>query len=633
MEKAINLSDVRVRGVFWGPRIDMIRKNVLKYQWDILNDNVPGAESHCIRNFRIATGLEEGEYVGMVFQDSDLAKWIEAAAYALEIERDPELEALVDGAVELIEKAQQIDGYLNTYYTVKEPGRRWTNFRDGHELYCAGHMMEAAVAYYEATGKRRLLDVMLHMVRYIDSIIGAEEGKLHAYPGHQEIELALTRMYGVTGDVTMLKLASYFLNARGGDYFEREERDVASFVNLAYDRRYAQNHMPVLEQDHFVGHAVRALYMATGMAEFAAQTSDERFAEACERLFDNMAARRMYLTGGVGSSSHQESFTFDYDLPGDRAYAETCASVALCFFARAMLKLSPDGKYADAMERALYNTCLAGMALDGRHFFYVNPLEVVPEASELRKDTQHVLSERPSWFKCACCPPNLMRLVLSLGKYAFGGAGDTAFVHLYMSGEAKIPLDGQEASFSVETEYPVMGAVRIRPEGGRYILALRIPAWSAADYTICVNGSPAQAAYRTGYAYLNRTWRTGDEVMLTLSVAPRRTYANPLLRAANGCIAVERGPLVYCLEEADNGKHLNALILPEEAPLFEEARPKLLDGIVRILADGYAENCDPHRPLYSPKKSGRASHRLIFIPYHVWANRGPNEMRVWVRAQ
>jgi DUF1680 family protein len=372
--------------------------------------------------------------------------------------------------------------------------------------------------------------------------------------------------------------------------------------------------------------------MASGMAEFAAETGDRRFAEACERLFDNMAARQMYLTGGVGSSDYQESFTFDYDLPGDRAYAETCASVALCFFTRAMLRLSPDGKYADVMERALYNTCLAGMALDGQHFFYVNPLEVVPEASAHRQDTRHVLPERPRWFKCACCPPNLMRLVLSLGKYAFGGNGDTAFVHLYVSGEAKVPLEGREVPLSVETGYPLDGVVHIRPGEGRYTLALRIPKWSEEDYSICVNGSPANFDYRTGYAYLDRVWKPGDEVTLKLLVAPRITYANPLLRAANGCVAVERGPLVYCLEEADNGKNLNALILPDQASLREEARPELLGGIVRIDSEGYLETCDPHRPLYSPERSDRSPHSLVFIPYYAWANRGPNEMRVWVRS-
>ncbi len=630
--KTAQCEKIGIYGGFWGDRVDMIRRDVLRYQWKILNDQVEGAApSHCIENFRIAAGQLQGEFQGMVFQDSDLAKWLEAVAYALEAEPDPELEALADGAIALVEAAQQPDGYLNTYFTVKEPTRRFTNFRDCHELYCTGHMIEAAVAYYQATGKRRLLDIMERMVACIHAHIGPEKGKLHVIPGHQEIELALTRMYTVTWDETLLKLAGYFLYRRGtapDPFVEPKE----SFFGTEHDAAYCQNHQPVLEQERFVGHAVRALYMAVGMAKYGLYAQDAPMLAACDRLFDNMVERQMYVTGSVGSSSHDEAFTFDYDLPGDRAYAETCASIALCFFARAMLDVRADRKYGDAMERALYNTCLAGMSLDGTRFFYVNPLEVAPEECHRRADMSHVLTVRPQWFACACCPPNLVRLLLSLGRYALGHQHNTVYVHLYVNCGAELLLEQTSAKLSIQTNYPCDGRVILRPEGGRYTLALRIPAWAEDSWTITIDGKRMQnIRLEQGYALLDREWTQGTEVCLALPMDPRLVYANPLLRDCNGKVCVECGPQVYCMEVRDNGALLTACILDSAAPLALGEPGTAPDRNRAVYAKGYKEVTDAARPLYSNQPAPWQPANFVFIPYYTWANRGENEMQVWVR--
>lgn len=639
--KKLSVPDIKKVSIdengFFGRLIDLVRDKVIPYQWETLNDRVEGAApSHCIENFRIAAGESQGEFYGCVFQDSDLAKWIEAVAYSLMTKPNPELEKTTDEVIDLIARAQQPDGYLNTYYTVKEPGKRWTNLRDNHELYCAGHMMEAAVAYYYATGKRKLLDVMTRMAYHIDSVIGPEEGKLHGYPGHEEIELALISMYGATKDPLMLKLAKYFIDERG-----REPK----FFNLEAEKRegrkprwedrgyYAQWHLPVREQTALEGHAVRALYLATGMADVARETGDETLLRACETLFDNLIKRRMYITGGVGSTVHGEAFTFDYDLPNDTVYAETCASIALCFFARAMLQMKPDSKYADVLETALYNTCLAGMSLDGRNFFYVNPLEVWPEASHKAQIRRHVLPVRPKWFGCACCPPNLARLIASIGKYIYTIDSDRVYMNLYIDGESELDTASGSVKISVETKYPLDGEVKIKPSAGKYALCLRIPAYADGKYSISVNGKAYDAPVENGYAVLDREWSEGDVIDLSISVVPHRVYANVNVRADAGRVAVRRGPIVYCLEEADNGKPIAGLRLPRDAELKEEYKPDKLCGIVEITADGYAYVPDEDDTLYRTKPPKCVPAKLTFIPYYTWANRGEGEMSVYVLEQ
>lgn len=630
-----DVRDVRIEAGLLSDVARKVMDIVIPYQWEILNDRVEGAApSRCVRNFKIAAGEAEGEFEGYVFQDSDLAKWLEAAAYSLMLRPDEQLERTCDDLIALIGRAQQPDGYLNTYYTVKEPGKRWTNLRDCHELYCAGHMMEAACAYYEATGKRELLDIMTRMARHIDSVIGPEEGKLHGYPGHEEIELALVRMYHATGDELMMKLARYFIDERGKlpNFFveEKARREGKDHFNLdEYGPAYAQAHLPVREQTAPEGHAVRAMYLATGMADVARETGDETLVAACRRIFDSTVNRRMYITGGVGSSHVGEAFTYDYDLPNDTVYAETCASIALCFFARAMMQLEPDGRYADALERALYNTCLAGMSLDGHNFFYVNPLEVDPEASKKDARKHHVLPVRPKWFGCACCPPNLARLTTSLAKYMYTLGEDEIYVNLYMQNQAQLKLGDARVSMECLTDYPASGEIALHPGAGEYTLCLRIPGW-AKEYALTLNGAALDLKPERGYVRISRAFSDGDEIKLSLPMHARRVYANTRVRADLGKVAVMRGPMVYCLEQVDNGPVVEALCLPRDSALTETVRPDKLGGIVEITAPG-KRMVSADDALYSDQAPALEDATLTFIPYYAWANRGENEMTVYVR--
>ena len=448
----VPLNKVKISDLFWSKYVELVRNTVIPYQWEALNDRVPDAEpSHAVTNLRIAAGLEEGEFRGFVFQDSDVAKWIEAVGYSLQSHPDSELEAAVDSIIDIIEKAQQPDGYLNTHFTIKQPDKRWTNLHECHELYVAGHMIEAAVAYHEATGKKKLLDIMCRFADYIDTVFGPEPEKIHGYDGHQEIELALVKLYRATGNERYLKLSKYFIDERGKEpnFFniEWEKRGRYSFwtntVSKKPDLKYCQAHKPVREQKSAVGHAVRAVYMYAGMADIAAETGDNELMDACRVLWDNIVSKQMYITGGIGSTHHGEAFTFDYDLPNDTIYAETCASIGLIFFANRMLNIEQKSIYADVMERALYNNVLGAMSLDGKRFFYVNPLEVWPEASEKNPGRFHVKPVRQKWFACACCPPNVARLLTSLNNYIYSKNNNTVYT-FYISGEAEIePENGK----------------------------------------------------------------------------------------------------------------------------------------------------------------------------------------------
>lgn len=629
--------DFAIGGGFWRRVYDLVRDKVIPYQWEALNDRVPGAEpSHAIENFRIAAGEANGEYYGMVFQDSDVAKWLEAVAYALSARPDEHLEKLADEVIALIGRAQQSDGYLNTYFTAKEPGKRWTNLRDCHELYCAGHMMEAAVAYYEATGKRDLMDIMTRMARHIDTVLGLEEGKLHGYPGHQEIELALVRMYSATDDPLMLKLARYFIDERGKkpNFFHLEHKKRNGEYHYPIHKlgdSYQQNHLPVREQTALEGHSVRALYMTTGMADLARVTGDESLKQACRKLFENMVNHRMYITGGVGSTHHGEAFTFDDDLPSDTVYAETCASIALCFFGRAMLQLEVDGFYADAMELALFNTCLAGMSLDGHNFFYVNPLEVWPEASKKDPGRKHVLPVRPKWYGCSCCPPNLARLMMSLGNYAYAASGSEVYAHQYIAGGVTLETTAGTLNIQLQTGYPYDGEMRFIMPEGYFAMNLRIPGYAGGQYQISVNGQAFEASCEKGYARVERDWQAGDQLTLRLALLPRRVYADPRIRENIGRVALMRGPLVYCLEEADNGQLLSGIWLDADSSFDGAWREDKLGGILEIMARGERLVVKPDGAPYTPSSPVKQPTQLTFIPYYAWANRGEGEMIVWVR--
>lgn len=641
---AVSHKKVNINDEFWSKYIDLIRDVVIPYQWDALNDRIPDAEpSHAIENFRIAAGEAEGEFFGMVFQDSDVAKWLEAVGYSLAAHPDPELEKIADETIDIIVKAQQADGYLNTYFTIKEPDKRWANLQECHELYCAGHMIEAAVAYYEATGKRKLLDAMCRFADYIDSVFGSEPEKLKGYPGHEEIELALVKLYRATGEERYLKLSKFFIDERGKEpyYFdiEREKRKKVHHWPFfrRFDRKYAQTHLPVREQTTVEGHAVRAVYLYSGMADVAIETGDETLINACKKLWDNATSRRMYITGGIGSSAHGEAFTFDYDLPNDTAYTETCAAIGLVFWAQRMLRLGPDSKYADVMERALYNGVLSGISLDGKRFFYVNPLEVWPESCEKRNDKKHVKITRQKWFGCACCPPNLARLLASLGGYIYSVIDKIIYTHLYIGGEGEVELDNGKIKITQETQYPWDEKVYMRiltDQEKEFTLGLRIPDW-CRNAKISINGEVVDAENKlvNGYAMINRVWKDGDCVELILPMPVLRIKTNPLVRENVGKVAIQHGPIVYCLEEADNGPNLHEITLPEEAELKVEFDKDLLDGVCIITAEAErishttwgdelyrADICIQSNPV-----------RVKFIPYYAWANREPGEMTVWVR--
>ena len=629
--QSVALRDVQVADGFFSRYADLVREEVIPYQWEALNDRIPGAEkSGCIRNFRIAAGREAGEFTGMVFQDSDIGKWLEAVAYSLTTHPDAALERTADEVIELLEAAQREDGYLDTYFIVKDPKNRWKCLRDCHELYCAGHLLEGAVAYWQATGKDRFLNVMRRYVDYIATVFGRGEGQMRGYPGHEEIELALCKLYDATGEKKYLDLAAYFIDERGRDpkYFleERKTRGDAFHWegNDAQGMEYFQAHAPVREQTEAVGHAVRAVYLYSGMADVAMRTGDEGLLEACRRLYRNIADKRLYVTGAIGSTYIGEAFTFDYDLPNDTAYAETCASVGLIFFMKRMLEADGAAEYGDMMERALYNTVLAGMAMDGKSFFYVNPLEVFPEADEKDPSKRHVKTVRQKWFACACCPPNVARLLADLGSYIYRRKGSAVTADLFIGSRLALPggaelIQTSEVPFGGKVTFTLRGAAQ------GFSLRVRCPEW--AEGVTCT----APCRKENGYIAIQKDWQDGDSVTLVFGMEPRRIYANPLVRQDAGKVCLMRGPLVYCLEEADNGANLHLLRLPEGEPVEAVRGEGALFGMTLLRAKG--RRFVPHGSrLYAPDRQGREEEtRLTFVPYFAWGNRDKGEMAVYVR--
>jgi DUF1680 family protein len=647
---------------------------VIPYQWRALNDAVPGAEpSYCIRNFKLAAELTHPEldygvprdtgFGGLVFQDSDLAKWIEAAACSLVWHPDGDLEGTLDEVIDIICQAQQEDGYLNTYYIINGLAGRFTNLKDNHELYCLGHYIEAAAAYYEAAGKRALLDAMIRYVDCVDAHIGPEEGKLHGYPGHEIAEMALVRLYGITGDPKHLRLAAYFIDQRGQSplFFEEETRRNGNgfYWEDSYVRyQYYQAGKPVREQRAAEGHAVRAVYLYSGMADVARLTGDDELFEVCKALFADISGRQMYLTGGIGQSAYGEAFSYGYDLPNDTVYAETCAAIGLAFFARRMASLEPRAAYADVMERALYNGIISGMALDGESFFYVNPLEALPQASLKDRRMRHVKIQRQKWFGCACCPPNLARIIASLGSYVHSAGADTVYTHLYLGSAATLTLGGSGASgpgsgspgakgpeagekleIKKETRYPWDGEIDIslnpggpgNPEGRAvFTYGLRIPGW-CNSFTLTLNGAAAPYTLRDGYALISREWRAGDRIRLSLDMPVTFVETNPRVRDNRGKLALTRGPLVYCLEEQDNGPELFKIHAGTPADIRVRYREELLGGLCTISFTGKREQDWEDQALYrSRAERSCRDQELTLIPYYAWANRGSGEMTVWL---
>ncbi len=615
---------------FTGKYQKLIKDKVIPYQYRVLNDlNEDTEKSHVIKNFINAAKALRGEdtddgFYGMVFQDSDAAKWLEAVAYSLAIFPDKELKRTADELIDLVASAQDEDGYMNTYYTVKDRDKRWTNILEGHELYCSGHFIEAACAWYEVTGKDTLLKVMKKNADHIYDIFinGGHKG----YPGHPEIELALLRLYEVTKDEKYLTLAKHFIDIRGVDphYYEKERqsRDWTVWNGDGRNHEYQQSCVPVREQRDAVGHSVRAVYLYTAMADLAARTDDKELYEACKRMWQSIVRKRMYITGAIGSTVHGESFTVDYDLPNDTVYGETCASIGLMFFARRMLQNEIKGEYADTMERAFYNTVLGGMEITGERFFYVNPLEVVPGISQRACTHHHVLTQRPKWYTCACCPPNAARLISSLGTYAYGENDETCYCHLFCDGKVNFR---NGVTLTCETDYPYDFTVKYTVSGeGR--IAVRIPQWSKT-YSLKINSKDFSAEEKNGYIYF--TVNDNDEITLTLDGTPKFIYADRKIPALTGMTALMRGPLVYCFEGIDNSGDILSLSLKRNALIKEKAvTDPTIGETVMLEIEGYKAECEDS--LYSETEPTYTPCTLKAVPYYLWGNRGENQMRVWL---
>lgn len=580
----VDFSKVQIEDRFWAPRLDRHKTATIPICIEQIE-----VETGRMRNFlKVAAG--EGAHEGFFFDDSDVYKALEGLAYSLIQHPDPVLEAKCDAWIAAFAGAQQEDGYLNTYFTLARPQDRWTDM-DKHELYCAGHLVEAAVAYYQATGKRSLLDVAVRMVDHAMTVLGPD--KKDWVPGHEEIELALVKLYQVTGERKYLDFADWLLSERGkGVGVYGSGGGNSSPETLAY----YQDIVPVRALTDIGGHAVRAMYLYCGMADVAAYTHDAGYLSALDSLWDDVVLRNMYVTGGIGQSAANEGITEDYDLPNLEAYCETCASIGMILWNSRMNQLYGDAKYADVMERSLYNAALAGLSLSGDRFFYVNPLASLGN------------HHRRPWFGCACCPSNICRFLPSLGSYVYGTSKDDIWVNLYVGSTATFEAAGREVTLRQETDYPWDGTVKLVCETPvRAGLRLRIPDWCTA-YSLDVCGERVEPVVEKGYAVVPGPRKQGDELVLTLDMPVRIVAADDRVVADRGKRAVQRGPLVYCLEETDNPDDFDALRLFPETQFTGVFDPTLLDG-VQVL---------------------RSSEGLTFVPYYAWDNRAAGKMKVWV---
>jgi DUF1680 family protein len=639
MKKPLPLSAIHIDDPYWNRYTKLIPEKVIPYQWEILNDRLSDVPpSHCLKNFRIAAGDEKGKRQGTVFQDSDAAKWLEAVAYSLASRPDPELEKTADEVITLIGRAQEADGYLNTYFTLDYPEEKWKNLTEGHELYCAGHFIEAAVAYHESTGKKAFLEIVCRLADHVCMTFGPGEDQIHGYPGHPEIELALARLFRATGTKRYLDAAKFFVDERGGSpNFFLEEMKRPEFRRIfpefsGYDPVYSQSRLPVREQNTAEGHAVRALYLYCAMADLAEEFDDSELLESCRLLWNNIVQKRMYITGSVGSSGFWERFTVDYDLPNDSNYSETCASIALALFGLRMARITGEASYIDTVERALYNTIRSGISLEGDRYFYVNPLEVWPETCIEHSSRSHVKPVRQKWFDCACCPTNVARTLTSLGQYIYFMNNDELYINLFIQNETSFDINGKPVKLSIKTDYPKTGLIKIavKAESLPFSLNIRVPGF-AGDFTAGLNGSPAMGEKQNGYFRITKAWQN-DEISVSFTLKPRLVYPNPKVHQNCGKAAIARGPEIYCLEETDNGENLSSLSLDLNSQLEECWREDLLGGIMLIKAKGAKLITPPASESFSEKfypQSEKAT--LTALPYGFWGNRTPGEMLVWIR--
>lgn len=581
----VDFSQVKIQDEFWTPRLLKHSSTTLPVCIDQI-ENQTGR----IRNFENAA-KGEGQHSGIFFDDSDVYKALEGMAYSLINNPDPALEQKCDEWIDKFAAAQQPDGYINTYYTLTGLDQRWTNM-DKHEMYCAGHMIEAAVAYYKATGKRKLLDVVIRMADHMMTVFGP--GKRDWVPGHEEIELALVKLFQVSGEEKYLEFANWLLEERGHGHGSHGNES-------AWHPEYYQDDVPVRDMTDISGHAVRAMYLYCGMSDVAAYTHDTGYIEALNRLWDDIILRNMYITGGIGQSAHNEGFTTDYSLPNLTAYCETCASVGMVYWNWRMNQFTGDSKYVDILEKAMYNGALAGISLDGDRFFYVNPLA---------SNGDH---HRQAWYGCACCPSQICRFLPSIGNYIYGTSEDAVWVNLYIGNTTSIPFGKKALNLSMQTRYPWDGEVKITVDTKaplKKALKLRIPGW-CGSYSISVNGESLNPTIEKGYAVLDREWSKGDEVILSMDMPVEEVAADPRVKEDEGMRAICRGPLVYCLEEVDNAEDFDALKVAADTKFETSFDAELLCGVQTI-------------------KATTGEQTLNFIPYYAWDNRAAGKMKVWV---
>lgn len=602
--QAVSWKNVHIKDGFWGARLQVNREVTLDYQYERME------ETGRIDNFRRASAKKKGKFTGSFFNDSDVYKWLEAASYSLGTHPDKKLGHKVDRLIEEISGAQENDGYLNTYFILQKE-KRFTNLRDKHELYCAGHLFEAAVAHHKATGKTSLLNIAIRFADLICQTFGP--GKRKGTPGHEEIELALMKLYCLTGKKSYFTAAKFFIDKRGKGFAGEDE--------------YHQDHLPLTEQKEIVGHAVRAVYLMSGAADVYRETKDKILMDSLERLWKNMTEKKMYVTGSVGSCYQGEAFGKDYQLPNDKAYAETCAAIGSIFWNHRMLQLTGQAKYADVMERILYNGFLSGVSLDGEKYFYQNPLQ---------SDGTY---RRRGWFGCACCPPNIARLLSSLGGYFYSISGQGLWVHLY--GESKVTAilnKNRKIILSQSTNYPWSGDVNIRISPNTetsFTLFLRIPGW-CKKAEVLVNSKHLEESVRPGsYLPITRTWKKGDEVRLNLSMSVDFLQMHPH-SSNNSRLAISRGPLVYCIEAVDHpGVDVFDVLLSADTNLSFHFRSDLPGGIgvlqgQALLRDKSDWKGKLYRVYREKQRTKSGSLQITAIPYFAWANRKPGKMLVWI---
>jgi uncharacterized protein len=625
----IDQTRVSINGGFWDSLQQQVGQVTLGH---IYNEMRHQGQLDALRlDQRMHRGREEANgwyWGGSIFWDSDVAKWLEAASAYLQHQKDAKLETLVDGTIELLAGAQQQDGYLNSHILTWRPRHRFKNLRDLHELYCAGHLIEAAVTHRLATGKDTLLNIATRLADHLATVFGDGSNQLPGYCGHPEIELALIRLYRLTHEQRYLDLSRFFVEQRGTKphYFDREavERlDATPFrpTHPVSPYAYMQAHLPVREQREVVGHAVRAMYLYSAAADLAYELKDEELVAVCKNFWQDLNRSKLYITGGLGSAAENEGFTKDYDLPNHQSYAETCAAIALLQWAHRMVHLELDSRYTDTIERTLYNGVLAGLGTDGKSFFYHNPLG---------SDGTHHRVSWPWW--CPCCPANLARLILSLSGYLYSTGPKAIAIHQYVSSEANFSIEGQELRLAVASDFPLEGTASIRFEGvsgSPFEVFLRVPGW-AGNHEFAVNGREMQPEIVAGYAVISRSWNSGDELTARFEMPVQTHFSNYEVVGNRGRVAISRGPLIYCAEEVDNGGHLDRFALYPEKGVELKREDSELGEIVSLSVQGFKEELED-RSLYSLAPPNTVPCEIKMIPYYAWDNRAPGEMLVWLR--